>query len=517
MKNIRWMSILAAIMLPITALAATPTFTPMVSFVTPEPESSYLYWEPTPTFTPMVPFLTPEPETSYLYAEPTPTPTPALELLPVQETIVPGLPVVSTSNTLEENVVVLLPTLAPAVSLQIVEMENEYVIDLEAYYGGEYAVPVTSYQMPTLTPEEIERAIQAKARYDAGERPSHHILNPIENVVIGVYEMPAEQYQGEAAFVILPQRELTDEELLQLVDAFATLGGEFDPNGLNWRNCMRGGSIECTRGFAGDEAERFGSLQDLCRRGLIKPVGSMTALPCDDGFGVVPLNPDEFCGMTEFRFFPARRLTDEELLQYGATMLNGQQATAEEYSEWEARLRQQLYNIMGTPLSAKRIRERLSVERDNAIWGEERKLYRAQFELLGQGGIGNHEGAILTESGDLANATIFCQELMYSDVRCDPFDVKWQDIAVKWVNDHRNDGVNVVQAWCFGEDYLQDSGYGAIIEVTMENGGVYSIRIHYGTEQVFDVEYSDAVRKANEDAFWMSYISDLENYMEGGN
>ena len=120
MKNIRWMSILAAIMLPITALAATPTFTPMVSFVTPEPESSYLYWEPTPTFTPMVPFLTPEPETSYLYAEPTPTPTPALELLPVQETIVPGLPVVSTSNTLEENVVVLLPTLAPAVSLQIV-------------------------------------------------------------------------------------------------------------------------------------------------------------------------------------------------------------------------------------------------------------------------------------------------------------------------------------------------------------------------------------------------------------
>ena len=64
---------------------------------------------------------------------------------------------------------------------------------------------------------------------------------------------------------------------------------------------------------------------------------------------------------------------------------------------------------------------------------------------------------------------------------------------------------------------MQDSGYGAIIEVTMENGGVYSIRIHYGTEQVFDVEYSDAVRKSNEDTFWMNYISDLDSYMEGGN
>ena len=477
MKNIRWMSILAAIMLPITALASNPTLPPTL----------------------------------------TPTPLPMVTPVPTQTVEVPSLPAVSTSNTLEENVAVILPTLAPAVSLQIVELENEYVIDLEAYYGGEYAVPVTSYQMPTLTPEEIERAIQAKARYDAGERPSHHILNPIENVVIGVYEMPAEQYQGEAAFVILPQRELTDEELLQLVDAFSTLGGEFDPNGLNWRNCMRGGSIECTRGFAGDEAERFGSLQDLCRRGLIKPVGSMTALPCDDGFGVVPLNPDEFCGMTEFRFFPARRLTDEELLQYGATMLNGQQATAGEYSEWEAQLRQQLYNIMGTPLSADRISESLYNESDSAIWGEERKLYRAQFELIGQEGIGNHEGSILIENGTLAYGTIFCTELTYSDVRCDPFDLKWQDIAVKWVNDHRKDDVNVVLAQCFGEDYLQQSGYGAIIKVTMEDGGVYSIRVHYGTEQVFDVNYSDAVTAANEEAFWMSYISDPENDMEGGN
>ena len=416
--------------------------------------------------------------------------------------------------TLEENVAVLLPTLAPAVSLQITETENEYAIDLEAYYGGDYAMPVTSYQMPALTPKEIERAAEAQARYDAGERPAYSILNPIENVVIGVYELPSEQYQGESAFVILPQRELTDEELLQLMDAFATLGRTFDPDALSWRSCMRGGGIECTRGFAGDEAERFGSLQDLCRRGLITPESPMSVLPCDDGFGVIQLNPDEFCGMPEFRFTPARRLTDEELLQYGATMLNGQQATAGQYASWEAQLRQQMYNVMGTPLSAERISEDIHSEDQGVVWGEKREVYRAQFELIGQDI--QHQGSILTESGALSHAHIFCTELTYSDLRCDPFDAKWQDIAVKWVNDRRKDGVNVVQAQSFGEEYLQQSGYGANIRVTMADGGVYSIRIHYGTEQVFDVEYSDAVRAANEDAYWLDNVNMWKRYREGG-
>ena len=468
MKNIRWMSLLAAITLPATVLAQTPTFTPL----------------------PMV----------------TPLPTHTVE--------VPALPAVSTGSTLEENVAVLLPTLAPAVSLQITETENEYAIDLEAYYGGDYAMPVTSYQMPALTPEEIQRAAEAQARYDAGERPAHSILNPIENVGIGVYELPSEQYQGESTFVILPQRELTDEELLQLMDAFAALGRTFDPDALSWRSCMRGGGIECTRGFAGDEAERFGSLQDLCRRGLITPESPMSVLPCDDGFGVIQLNPDEFCGMPEFRFTPARRLTDEELLQYGATMLNGQQATAGQYASWEAQLRQQMYNVMGTPLSAERISEDIHSEDQGVVWGEKREVYRAQFKLIGQDI--QHQGSILTESGTLSNAHIFCTELTYSDLRCDPFDAKWQDIAVKWVNAHRKDGVNVVQAQSFGEEYLQQSGYGANIRVTMEDGGVYSIRIHYGTEKVFDVEYSDAVRAANEDAYWLDYVNMWKRYREGG-
>ena len=70
--------------------------------------------------------------------------------------------------------------------------------------------------------------------------------------------------------------------------------------------------------------------------------------------------------MSHFRFFPARRLTDEEILQYVAPMLDNQQATAGEYAAWEAQLRQQLYNIIGTPLSAERISEGIYNESDSA-------------------------------------------------------------------------------------------------------------------------------------------------------
>lgn len=475
MKNIRWMSILAAIMLPITALASNPTLPPTL----------------------------------------TPTPLPMVTPVPTQTVEVPSLPAVSTSNTLEENVAVILPTLAPAVNLQIVETENEYAIDLEAYYAGDYNLPVTSYQMPAMTPNEIQRTSDAKARYDAGERPENQILNLTENVVIGVYELPAEQYQGESVFIILPDRQLTDDELLQLVDAFAVLQMDFNPSNLSWRNCMRGGSIECTRGFAGDEMERSSSLRNLYQRGMIQPQGEMTALPCDDGWGSIALDPDAFCGMSHFRFFPARRLTDEELLQYVAPMLDNQQATPGEYAAWETQLRQQLYLIMGTPLSSERISESLKKESQGLIWGSDRELYRAQFELIGENGMGNHEGSIATESGKLTSATIFSRELIYSDVRSNPFDVKWQDIAVNWVNTHRKDGINIVRADCYGEE-RQTCGYGSIIKVTMEDGGVYTIRVHFGTEQVYDVEYCDAVRTANEESFWMNYISDRIQDTEGG-
>lgn len=408
------------------------------------------------------------------------------------------------TTTLQENVAIVLPTLAPVPSVTVVAQENEYAIDLEAYYAGDYASSVYSYQMPALTPEEQERAQTAQARYDAGERPAHHILHPIENVSIGVYELPPEQYQGETVFVLLPCRELTDEELLQLVDAYAKLGQRFDPAGLSWRNCSRGGSIECTRAFAGDERERYASLMDLYRRSLLQPSSPMSALPCDDGFGLIRLNAEEFSGMTEFRFFPARRLTDEELLQYAEQNIGDERGEAEEYSAWETQLRLQMYNLMGTPLSAERIYESLRNETQGMVYGADRQIYNAQFTLIGEQEWGsNHDGCLATADGTLASATIYAKEQSYSDLHCDPFDAKWSEIAAAWVKANRKDGVQIARVESYGEEWLQWGGYGARIVVAMEDGGAYVIAVNFATELPCWIEYSDAVLTENQNDYFI--------------
>ena len=92
---------------------------------------------------------------------------------------------------------------------------NPYAFeDLSAYYEGEW-----EYQTPALTALEKERFSDAQGRWDEGERPGSSILNLTENVQVALIQLPAEQYEGESWFLILPNHEMTDTELLQLADA----------------------------------------------------------------------------------------------------------------------------------------------------------------------------------------------------------------------------------------------------------------------------------------------------------
>lgn len=419
-------------------------------------------------------------------------------------------PCVALAAALNENTAVALPTLTPTISVEI--MENEYKIELDAYYAEDF--PLYSYQAPALTPEEKERAAAARARYAAGERPVSSILNQTEDVTLGVYSLPAEQYQGETIFTLLPCRELTDEELLQLTDAFAALGRAFDPEALSWRNCMRGGGIECTRAFADEEGRRLSSLRELYRRGQATLEEPLDPLPDGDGFGLIRVRQDAYCGMQDFRFLPARRLTDEELLQYAVFGLGDEAGAAAEYAVWEADLRMELHRIFGTPLSAERIGESLFIEEERAVWGSDRQVYSAQFRLMGNEGfegLSNHDGLLATESGKLASGNIYPVHVPYSDLRCDPFDPKWQDIAVRWVQEHRGDSVQIARAECFGETRLQSSGYGASIRVVMEDGGEYLVRVSFATERPWDIEYDDALRAGKMNEWNLRYVEQLSS------
>lgn len=67
-------------------------------------------------------------------------------------------------------------------------------------------------------------------------------------------------------FVLIPGRELSGEELLEIIDGYAQLGLTLDANGLSWCNCMH-----------------------------------------DDGIGEMYLDENTYFGLDSYRFWPARR------------------------------------------------------------------------------------------------------------------------------------------------------------------------------------------------------------------
>lgn len=61
------------------------------------------------------------------------------------------------------------------------------------------------------------------------------------------------------------------------------------------------------------EIQRLSKLLKAYAEGL-RPISSAPSLPDELGFAIVPLDPNEFAGMTEFYFLPDMELTDQELL-----------------------------------------------------------------------------------------------------------------------------------------------------------------------------------------------------------
>lgn len=479
MKKNRWMKISAAVLammlwLPLTALAQA-TLPPVNS----------------PTPLPMMEVM------------PTPIPTP-LPTLPGE-----GMPVLNEGERMEENRVYALPDAAPEPMVEVVMQENEYAIDLAAYYAEYeeiYFSTGESYmQYPALTLEERERFPAVKKNYEAGQRPSESILNRTENVNVGLYQLPAEQYQGETAFLILPYRALTDVELLQIIDAYAALDMDFQPEMLNWRNCMRGGGINMSRSFAGDERARYELLTDMYRRGNAAPAEVFTALPMDDGMGVIALDAEEFCGMTEYRFFPARRMTDEELLKYIAFEMGGITVSGDEFRRWENQTRMQLHDLLGMPLTVELQGESIGKESDRTVFAADRQVYSAVFHPVGESNWLQWNAELSTDGETLiaANA-VTCEPAVYSDLHCNPFDEKWSRLAAEWVQTTRSDGAAPIKVECRGEGVLDSSRFGAAILLTMEDGSIYTLYMDYVTERPFMVVYMDAERNRVVEEYWVN-------------
>ncbi len=204
------------------------------------------------------------------------------------------------------------------------------------------------YQNPRMTAGESRRALRLLEQYKAGEiaYTGESVLEKMENVVVGVYALNPDEYDGERVFTLLPGPQMTDEQLLAVIDAHAQLGLEFDPAKLSARNCARGGGIETNRFFAQEEATRYSMLAKKIRRGII---------PTDAAYEGLLRNPQldsaYFCGMRDFSIKPYRSMTDEELMSLLMSIGVKDETATVDFDGIERRSRDVLRRTVGTPLS----------------------------------------------------------------------------------------------------------------------------------------------------------------------
>lgn len=229
---------------------------------------------------------------------------------------------------------------APPVDMTAFEQEQElsYLPDA-SYYGQEganfaepgwgtsevYVEPQTYSgdslyedlcQTPGLTAGEIVRAKALLADYEAGRATGDgaSVLGQTENVVLGVYALDPAQWDGEAVYVLLPGTCLTDGQILAVIDAYHQLGLTFDPEGLGYRNCARGGGIETSRIYTQEEQMRLSTIFDLIQRGKLAQALLEDIEAQETQIREIGLNPAYYSGLEGFHMLPYRRVTDEEIV-----------------------------------------------------------------------------------------------------------------------------------------------------------------------------------------------------------
>ena len=413
-----------------------------------------------------------------------------------------------------ENTVEALPTTAPMTE-PVVETNEYAFMDLTAYYQSTYEDEQGS-QKPSLTPGEKDRLAEVRQRWDAGEKPESSILDLMENITVSLVRLPAEQYEGRSWFLFLPFRTLTDGELLQVVDAFEQLGLRFDPDMLSGDNCMRGGGIESIRGYRGDEWERIDAISSQFARLNLQPESPFTASVTDDGIGEVTLNENEECfsGLDSFSFWPARRMTDEELLRIYAKNAPEPASAPDDLTKYESLLRRELQAKMGMPLSVVRDGpEDVNPSSNGAfhgdVYNDTRVVYRTSFHETGGSGR-SWSGALDISTGKLTWSYIDLDQRvwgedtprLHSDVRLDPWDSRWVSAAEETVRSMLGNGapgIDHTEAWC--ED--NPNGVDCVcVRVTAADGAVYRVSVSYALNTAIMLEYNYAVSMALEDDYY---------------
>jgi hypothetical protein len=387
-----------------------------------------------------------------------------------------------TGAAAQENEVVALPTVAPVTQVDV-SQKADYSSDSLAEYYASMAVEGEDYQAPRMTAEENARAKELLTKYQAGERPTQGVLNKMDNVTVGVYTLNPEDYEGETLYVLLPVDPLTDEDILEVIDAFSQCGQIFDPDALSYKNCMRGGGIESSRFIQEEERDRISVLRNLYIRQGLTSEAVYTPLVTDDGLGEATLNTDAYCGLDTFQFYPARSMTDDELLRYVIYSEKGDPTQYGHYAAYEKQLRLELTRLVGAPMAITRQDENMGVMSDYNVNYDDEKVYSASF--LSADGT-NYWGCLDVDTNKALSVNVWHEsDLKYSDLHLNPFDEKWLTIAKEAVLEARGDDMAILTVQSNGELWLSVAGFGVIVNVTMADGSYYEIQIAYQDESIY--------------------------------
>lgn len=198
------------------------------------------------------------------------------------------------------------PTKLPAISAEPIDLR--YFTTL---YNNPSITDETLTAGGSMDPTANDRYDEALRQWNDGERPASPAPAKPFDTGFAILPTRAEAY-GSDHFAILPNRALTDEEMLQLVDAFHGQGRETLTTSQVWISVAHN---EITRFFTEDEAYRYNTtLNEAYVYEGLRPDGILTEDPTDHDIAYVVLNPHYTNGLEELWLFPNYEMTDEQIL-----------------------------------------------------------------------------------------------------------------------------------------------------------------------------------------------------------
>lgn len=235
--------------------------------------------------------------------------------------------------------------------LPVAGHEEEPAWEAEEVYAKpepfDYGKMTTS---PRLTRGEKARAKRLLEQYEAGEAAGDgaSVLGAQKKVVVGVYGIDPDAYDGERVLLLLPGVMLSDEQLLAIIDAYHRLGLRFDPDALSERNCVRGSASG--RSLTKEEWERWDRIRLQIETGVLDG----KRIDPDAIFHVqvdMRYHYAAYGANNEALVFPYRRMTDEEIAAYLVLMGTRCELEGLDTVQLERTARELLTGRMGCPIS----------------------------------------------------------------------------------------------------------------------------------------------------------------------